>query len=126
MISNLERIHRALESHRFTLANEEQCKIQMADVLTKHSFEFAREYALDKFNRLDFYLPMSGFIHPSSGIAIEVKLKESKKKIYRQCERYCKFDQVKGLLLVTNTTMGFPAEIHGKPCALLRLGMGWL
>jgi hypothetical protein len=60
------------------------------------------------------------------GIGIELKIKGSKRQIYRQCERYCQFDVIKSLILITNLSMGFPEQINGKDCYVLKLGRAWL
>jgi hypothetical protein len=61
-------------------------------------------------------------------IGIEVKLGATQKRaIYRQCVRYCSFPQViDELIMITNTSMGFPPEINGKSCYVLNLGKAWL
>lgn len=103
---------------RLNLATEALLKKDMAVLFAKHlGVIFAEEYPLDPKSRLDFFL---------DGIAIEVKIKGSAKAIYRQCERYCGFDEVKTLILVTNRPMGFPEELCGKPCYVISLGKGWL
>lgn len=48
------------------------------------------------------------------------------KKIYKQCERYANFDQVKQLVLITNRSMGFPETINNKPCYVINIGRAWL
>ena len=75
------------------------------------------EYRLDAKNRPDFFV----YEH-----AVEVKIKGSAKAIYRQCERYSAFPEVKGVYLVTNKAMGFPETLNGKPCYVINLGKSWL
>lgn len=109
-----------LKSRRFLLHDEKALQREIHEYLyTKIApAEFSKEYCLDKGSIVDFLI--------SPGIAIEVKIKGSKREIYRQCARYCQFDQVRELILVTNVSMGFPPEINGKPCFLLKLGTAWL
>jgi hypothetical protein len=76
-----------------------------------------KEFPLDKHNIPDFFM---------DGIAVEVKIKGSKKNIYRQLERYAGFDLVKEIILVTNRTLGLPEKINGKPCYMFKLGTAWL
>ena len=114
----LSKIIKILSSNRFPLDKE---KLTQA-VIESRFFEngivsYNREYRLDTENIPDFFI---------DGIAIEIKIKGNAKKIYRQCERYCKFDEVKQLILVTNKSMGFPKEINGKPCYFINLGKAWL
>ena len=106
-----------IRAYRFTLSSEAALKREMEMVLDNHGVEYLREFTLDKTSRPDFMV---------SGHAIEVKIKGSAMAIYKQCERYCQFDQVKGLVLVTNRSMGMPAEINGKPCEVVNLGRSWL
>jgi hypothetical protein len=113
----VNRILSVLIGARFPLQNEKS--LQMAMDL-KFAAAFAgmhREYEFDQYNIVDFFF---------KGVAIEVKIKAGAKDIYKQCERYCKFDEVKSLILVTNRAIGFPKEINGKPCYVLNLGKAWL
>lgn len=103
--------------YQFSLETEDALKLQMREVLTKNGVPFEPEYKLDEKNRPDFWV----YEH-----AIEVKIKGSAKAIYRQCLRYCEFEQVKGLVLVTNKAMGFPPELNGKPTWVVNLGKSWL
>lgn len=101
------------------LSTEASLKKDMAFLFARHlGIIMPEEYVLDPKNRVDFFL---------DGTAIEVKInKGAAKSIYKQCERYCQFDEVKNLILVTNRPMGFPKEINGKPCYVISLGKGWL
>lgn len=99
-------------------SNEIAVQEKISELLTKHGVQHKREVVLGPGDRPDFMIV--------GGIAIEVKLKASKRAIYRQCERYCAYDQVKGLILVSATAMGFPEEIHGKSTWVASLGGGWL
>lgn len=111
-----------LSKKKFYLSEEKITQVQIYEALTAtNRYAFTREYYLDKekLNKPDFF-------ETEFGIAIEVKIKGQKKAIYRQCERYCKFDQVKYLILCTNKSLGFPPEINGKPCYYIHLGKAWL
>lgn len=99
-------------------SNEIAVQEKISELLTQHGILHKREVMLGPGDRPDFML--------EGGVAIEVKLKASKRAIYRQCERYCAYDQVKGLILVSATAMGFPEEIHGKSTWVASLGSGWL
>ncbi len=106
-----------LYSHRFPLVQEKETQKAIEEKFTENNIEYSREHRLDDKNIPDFLI---------DGIAIEVKIKGNAKQIYRQCERYCKFDAVKKLILVTNRSMGFPTDINGKPCYFINLGKSWL
>ena len=108
---------KALERHRFNVGCESTLQMQIADVFQAAGIEFEREVSLSSSDRIDFMV---------GGIGIEVKISGQAKAIYRQCERYCAFDQVDTLLLVTNRAMGFPREINRKSCYMHQLGRNLL
>jgi hypothetical protein len=110
-------IIRLVSSARMPLHNEKELQKYIGNVFFKQEISFEREYKLDDDNIPDFFI---------DGIAIEVKIKGSKRAIYKQCERYCKFETVKTLILVTNRSMGFPKQINGKDCYVVLLGKAWL
>lgn len=115
-----ERVHEFLaviRRNRFTLTSETQLKDQMASAMVLAGIRFERERPLDSRNRPDFMV---------GEFAVEVKIKGSARAIFRQCERYAAFDEVGGLILVTNRAMGFPETINGKPAYLIDLGRAWL
>jgi hypothetical protein len=60
------------------------------------------------------------------GVGMEVKIKGSKREMYRQCERYCLHERVSALILATNVATGMPATINGKPVFVALLSRGWL
>lgn len=114
MIKNL---HVILSRYQFPLSTEETLQRHIEGVLKHHGVPYEREYRLDEKNRIDFFC---------EGLGIEVKIKGSAMSIYRQCERYCQFQQIEAFLLITNKAMGFPQEIKGKPCYVINTGMAWL
>lgn len=104
-------------SSRFPLEKEKETQEAIEKKFTENGIVFNREHHLDHDNIPDFFI---------DGIAIEVKIKGNARSIYRQCVRYCDFNDVKALILVTNRSMGFPPEINGKPCYVVNLGRAWL
>lgn len=110
-------IIKLLSPVRLPVQDEKETQSAIENVLLSNSVNFEREYKLDGKNIPDFFI---------DGIAIEVKIKGSARPIYKQCERYCQFENVKELLLITNRSMGFPKEINGKPCYILNIGKAWL
>jgi len=113
----------AMRCHQFSLSTESELQAQMATVMTNCGISFSKECWLDKKNRPDFMV---------DGYAVEVKIggthqgRMSAIGIYKQCERYAMFEQVKGIVLVTNRAMGLPQEINSKPAWLISLGSSWL
>ena len=113
----LATIINALSTERFSLTVEKTTQIEIETLFNRNGIAHIKEYHLDKNNIPDFFI---------DGIAIEVKIKGNAKQIYRQCERYSKFKEVKIIILVTNRSMGFPKEINGKPCYIINMGRAWL
>jgi len=106
-----------LSSVRIPLHSESIAQATIAGVLGMAKITWDREVKLDSKNRIDLMV---------GDIGIEVKLKGNAKSIYKQCERYCQFERVQNLILVTNRTIGFPPTINNKPCFLVILGRSWL
>lgn len=113
-------VFEVLRRKRFNLHDEKilQAEIQAEFVLAWGQADVEREFVLDHRNTIDFLI--------SGDLGIEVKIGGQKRAIYKQCERYCCFDKIKSLLLVTNRSMGFPQQINGKDCYVLNLGRAWL
>jgi hypothetical protein len=110
----------SLNNKRFQLHDEKALQKEIHSVLSLElpHIPLIREYHLDSNNILDLYIAES--------LGVEVKIKGGKRDLYRQCERYCSFDEVKELLLITNLSIGFPEQIKGKDCYVLKLGTAWL
>lgn len=108
-----------VSKYKLGVQNEKILQGQIAEIFIAGKIPFFKEYRLDDKNIPDFYIRQAQ-------IAVEIKIKGSKKEIYKQCERYSKFDQVKEILLITNRSMGFPEELNGKPCYVVNLGKAWL
>lgn len=111
---------RVMTGKRLNLESEKQTQQQLYVLLNKFipTHLIKKEYELDKINRIDFMI--------AAGIGIEVKLKQGKRKIFKQVERYCAFDDVKSLILVTNTSIGMPKQINGKDIYVFQLSKQWL
>lgn len=109
-----------LKGKRYLLHNEKDLQGEIGQHLVARFGigPVLRELELDRGNIIDF------LIEP--GIGIEIKIKGGKRAIYRQCVRYCQFPEVKSLILITNLSMGFPEQINGKDCYVLKLGTAWL
>jgi predicted AAA+ superfamily ATPase len=117
--TTLHKVLSTLKNHRFDLTREKQTQIEVNNALLTLRKDFKREFILDKENIIDFYFP-------EDGIGIEVKLKFGAMQTLKQCERYCGFDQIKTLILLTRTAHGFPPQIKGKDVYLVSLGEAWL
>lgn len=114
---NIFAIMSILGKYKLNLNNEKLLQSQIVDIFSLNNILHLREHRLDDKNILDFFI---------NGIAIEIKIGGQAKKIYRQCERYAQFDEVKAILLVANKATGFPKSIIGKDCYVLNIGKAWM
>ena len=113
----IHKILSVLSSNRFPVNHEKDTQEYIDMAFKRKGLLIHREYKLDEKNIPDFFV---------DGIAIEVKIKGNAKRIYKQCERYCAFPEVKALILVTNRSMGFPEQINGVNCYYLNIAKAWL
>ena len=107
-----------LSSAKLRYSTEAELQEEIARLLTHYHIPFQREYVLSAANRIDFLI--------MGAIGVEIKIKGQPLEIYRQVERYAKFDKIKAILLVTTFRMGFPSQIENKPAAMVNLSRGWL
>ncbi|SEV88710.1 hypothetical protein SAMN05428988_0136 [Chitinophaga sp. YR573] len=119
MTEYIQSIVKAVKGKRFNLQDEKELQTQIHWCLSGLTIPVNKEHNLNAKNIPDFFFP-------DQGIAVEVKIKGSARLIYAQCERYAGFTEVKGIILITNRSMGFPAEINGKPAYFIKLGTAWL
>jgi hypothetical protein len=109
-----------LKPYKLAATHESYLQVNLQNIFNDHKLEFTPQVCLGKTieSRIDFMFP--------DGLGIELKIQGSARSIYDQCLRYCKYEQVKSLLLVTSKSMGFPKEINGKPTFIFNLSKGWL
>lgn len=112
-MNQLETIVHKLQSYKFPLQDEKILQREIATILP----EFKREYVFDKKSTIDFF---------HEGIGIEIKIKGSRREIYSQLLRYCQFEKLKVLILVTNRAMGLMNKINETPCIVVNLGRAWM
>ena len=117
MLKKINKIGELLSQYKFNLSSEKRLQAEIEQVLTDNGIDYEREYHLGEYGFVDFFI---------EGIAVEIKTKGKVKAIYRQCRGYCEHEDVKSLILVTNTSMGLPDEINNKPCFVLNLGLSHL
>lgn len=110
-------ILKLLKNKCFNTEDEKVLQGQIEKVFQENNVLFDREFYLDDKNHIDFKL---------GTIGIEVKIKGGKRNIYKQCERYCNFESLTELILVTSKSMGMVKEINGKPIHFLNINMAWL
>lgn len=119
MIATVKDVMEVISKLKLNLTVESVAQIQIEVALLRKGFSFTRHIEFDDKNIPDFF-------DQETGITIEVKLKGQKMAIYRQCARYCKFDQVKEIILVSNRAMKIPKTILGKPAHFFHIGKAWL
>lgn len=107
-----------IRAHQLPLCEESALHRVLADLLADAGLKVSCEHVLGPSERLDLMV--------EGGLAIECKLRGGRRNIYRQLQRYARHDEVQALLLVTNTAMGLPPEIDGKPVFYCGLGEAWL
>lgn len=109
-----------LSKKRLSLHNEKALQNEISKILSEEfpNSTIEKEFHFDEKNIIDFRV--------DEYLGIEVKIKSSARSLYNQCVRYCQFDDIKNLLLITNVAMGFPSEINNKGCYFLNLSKGWL
>lgn len=117
MIINIDSMLSLIRRYRFSLTDEKETQREIEEMLKENNIVYSREHRLSKEDIPDFLI---------SGLCIEVKLKGTKKNIYKQLERYSKYDEVEQILLVTNKSLGMPLCINNKASSLINLGRTWL
>lgn len=113
----IEKVVQELQGYQFNLTREKTLQNELNEVLAP--LGFLREYKLGDGSVIDFY-------HPQEKLGIEVKLKGNPMRIYKQCEKYCKYDSINEIMLISNKSMGFPEFIQGKKAYFFSLGRAWL
>ena len=114
----LNRLTRALSALRIPLTESEyQLHELIAAALSCGGFVIQHEAVLAPRCRIDFL---------TEGVGIEVKRgKPQKAALIRQCERYMASQKVEALILVLDTSVSLPRELHGKPLIVFGLNRLW-
>lgn len=102
---------------RLPLSTEVKLQLAIAEEFDAAGVDYEREVQLSPEDRPDFMI---------GDVAIEVKIKGSKRAIFHQVERYAQHARVRELILISNVAMGFPPEINGKPVYFHNLAKAWL
>lgn len=119
MESAAEDVVRFLRRLRVDLSNEKALQAGIAEGLAQAGYVFEREKRLSAEDIPDFFLP--------GGLVIECKVKGKFRKIevYRQLLRYAAREEVSAIILASNTNMGLPQDMAGKPVYAASLSLGW-
>lgn len=111
----MEQLQRLLCAHAYRFNDEKDLQAGIEEVLQAAGIEYQREHQIDAHNRSDFVV---------DGIVLEVKIKGSLPVAARQCYRYQRLPDVRGvMLLATNSwakTSWLP-EQDGTPLMMVKL-----
>lgn len=121
----VNRLALGLGKMRLPLNTEKEMQDAVEKYLQSEGIPYSREFIYDDKNIFDFFVEKD-LLGNTINLVIETKLKQPKRKIYDQCERYCLLQNVQNLILITNTSMGFPKQINGKDCYVVNCGKAWL
>ena len=111
---NAAEITSLLRSHRYPLGTEAALQAEIEKLFNVAGVAFERERRLGPADRIDFLC--------AGGIGIEAKVRSGKRIIYRQLARYSCHEAITALILVTNTAMGLPPNLNGRPLYYVSLG----
>lgn len=105
-------LHASLSAFRFPYGTELELQDAVGVALGNCGIDHQRELRLTPQDRIDFLV---------GRIGIECKIADGPAKLLSQLVRYAADDRIDGLLLVTSRSShrGMPAEILGKPVAVL-------
>lgn len=114
---DIDHLISVLKQGSFSVMDERLAQMQIESLLTDLNVPFEREKRLSD-GIVDFFIT-------DTGIALEVKANKQwgKLDVFRQCERYCKEPEVKGILLATAKIQGLPNLIAGKPAKTFQLSL---
>lgn len=102
-----------LRLFEFNYWNERILQDAIGEALRRCEIDFSRELRLGPKSRIDFMV---------GSVGLEVKTASSRDLVLRQLKRYAEFEQVEGLVLVTNRLKHvFPSDLDGKPLEVVHL-----
>lgn len=105
------------ERSLINVSTEAAAHNDIAKALAAQGLDVRREVRLSDRDRIDVMV---------GGVGVEVKIKGSRRDIYRQLQRYAASDQVSALVLATAAAWPPMPDISGKPFFHASLVKGWL
>ncbi|WP_323025669.1 hypothetical protein [Castellaniella sp.] len=119
-LSTAMQVVRLLERYQFDLSTEKHLQAGVETAFLENGLVFEREKRLSARDIPDFLL--------EGGIVVECKLRGKSRKIdvYQQLLRYAQHQDVSTIVLASNSVMGLPDQMHGKPVYAASLSMGWI
>lgn len=121
-----QEVIRALTGWRCDLLNEKTTQGDIAAALQAAGIPFVREQRIGGGEIIDFVVDNGARVNGAGGIGIEVKIKGSKRALYRQIVRYCDLGVLDALIVATSVPIGLPDLINGTPVFVRDLTRAWL
>lgn len=128
---HMRKVQAALTGLRLPLEDEKQTQAGIAAALAEAGLHAEREVPVAG-GVIDFVVTFSESSPPPlrsmrfRHVGIEVKIKGGAAAIARQIKGYAAEAALDGIVLATSRPMAMPAEIGGKPVAVVDLGRAWL
>ena len=101
------------------LADEKTCQAEIEFRLVAQGIPHEREYRLSDKSIIDF------LVHGSVGLEVKMR-KSGQARVIPQLLRYCSFEKIRSIVLVTNSAICLPRTLHGKPVQKVSMGSSWL
>jgi len=115
-MASRDTIREVLSSSQLSVDSEKALQNQIEQLFKDRNIPYEREAKVAQ-----------GFIDFLCGdVGIEVKVKGSKRAIYRQCKGYMEDDRINSILVVSNQALALPPTINGKIAEVISLGEAWL
>lgn len=113
--TQMVRLQQLLGGHLYRFGDEAGLQAGIEQVLLTAGIEYQREHQIDAHNRFDFVV---------DGIVLEVKIKGSLPEAARQCYRYQRLPDVRGVMLLATPSWartGWLPEQLGTPLMMVKL-----
>lgn len=110
----LKNIQDSIKNQSLPLSNEKELQLKLEKLFNSKKLEFKREVRLDSSNIIDFQFG-------GVGVEVKIKTKASVMSIYRQIKRYCDFDTIEAIVILSGRAISMPSDINGKPIYVISL-----
>lgn len=119
----IERVLLVLRSASFRVGDESDLQRDVAEYLGAARVGYTREVSLDRYSRIDFWIPTGERV----GIGLELKVGGTAKELLRQLLRYARHDSISELIIAStnHSALKLPAEVNGKRLHAVHL-RAWL
>ncbi|WP_428925015.1 hypothetical protein [Marinibacterium sp. SX1] len=111
------RIATTIGRSRIDVTTEAAAHRAISSALASAGIEHTNEARLTPSERIDIL---------AGTVGVEIKVKHSRRDIWRQLERYAALPEIEALVLATGTAFPDITEVGGKPLVIADLSKGWL